>query len=88
MSAAKVAADHEKPDGLVVVPPGEVADFLAPLDVETVYGVGPVTARQLRGMGIETAGDLAATAPATSTRSSASAAGRYGGSPAARIHGR
>ena len=61
MSAAKVAADHEKPDGLVPIPPGEVAGFLAPLDVETVYGVGPVTARELRGMGIETAGDLAAT---------------------------
>jgi DNA polymerase IV (DinB-like DNA polymerase) len=63
MSAAKVASDHDKPDGLVVVRPGEVADFFAPLDVEAVHGVGPVTADQLREGGIETAGDLAAADP-------------------------
>jgi len=60
MSAAKVASDHDKPDGLVVVQPDELVDFLAPLDVEDVHGVGPVTARRLREDGIETAGDLAA----------------------------
>ena len=65
MSAAKVASDHDKPDGLVVVEPGEVREFLAPLDVEAVHGIGPVTARELRGMGVETAGDLAAAAPRT-----------------------
>ncbi|SDJ61733.1 DNA polymerase IV (DinB-like DNA polymerase) [Halovenus aranensis] len=59
MSAAKVASDHDKPDGLVVVRPGEVADFFAPLDIESVHGVGPVTADRLRAEGIETAGDLA-----------------------------
>jgi len=59
LSAAKVASDRDKPDGLVVVEPGEVADFFAPLDVEEVHGVGPVTARTLRELGIETAGDLA-----------------------------
>jgi DNA polymerase IV (DinB-like DNA polymerase) len=59
MSTAKVASDHDKPDGLVAVPPGEVTDFLAPLDVEEIHGVGPVTARELRAMGVETAGDLA-----------------------------
>jgi DNA polymerase IV (DinB-like DNA polymerase) len=59
MSAAKVASDHDKPDGLVVVEPGEVESFFAPLDVEAVHGVGPVTAARLREMGIETAGDLA-----------------------------
>ena len=59
MSAAKIASDHDKPDGLVVVEPGEVRDFLAPLDAEAVHNVGPVTARELRSMGIETAGDLA-----------------------------
>jgi len=63
MSAAKVASDHDKPDGLVVVDPGSVREFLAPLDVEELHGVGPVTARELRGMGIETAGDLAAADP-------------------------
>ncbi|MFB6136058.1 MAG: DNA polymerase IV [Halobacteriaceae archaeon] len=60
MSAAKIASDHDKPDGLVVVPPGAVREFLAPLDVEEIHGVGPVTARELRAAGIETAGDLAA----------------------------
>ena len=63
MSAAKIASDVDKPDGLVVVPPGEVADFLAPLAIETVHGVGPVRARALGEMGIETAGDLAAADP-------------------------
>ncbi|WP_158056845.1 DNA polymerase Y family protein [Halorussus halophilus] len=59
MSAAKIASDHDKPDGLVVVEPGQVREFLAPLDVAEIHGVGPVTARELREMGIETAGDLA-----------------------------
>ncbi|TKX75396.1 DNA polymerase IV [Halorubrum sp. GN11_10-6_MGM] len=60
MSAAKVASDADKPDGLVVVPPGSVAEFLAPLPTADVHGVGPVTERTLAEMGIETAGDLAA----------------------------
>jgi DNA polymerase IV (DinB-like DNA polymerase) len=64
MSAAKIASDHDKPDGLVVIEPGEVASFLAPLPVESVHGVGPVTADRLGEMGIETAGDLAAAGPA------------------------
>jgi DNA polymerase IV (DinB-like DNA polymerase) len=65
MATAKIASDHDKPDGLVVVPPGEVRAFLAPLSVERLHGVGPVTARALRGMGVETAGDLADADPAT-----------------------
>ncbi|MFC6988469.1 DNA polymerase IV [Haloplanus sp. GCM10025708] len=64
MSAAKVASDYDKPDGLVVVRPGEVREFLAPLPVEDVHGVGPVTASELRSLDVETAGDLAATDPA------------------------
>jgi DNA polymerase IV (DinB-like DNA polymerase) len=59
MSAAKVASDHDKPDGLVVVEPGEVESFFSPLAVDEVHGVGPVTAARLREMGVETAGDLA-----------------------------
>jgi DNA polymerase IV (DinB-like DNA polymerase) len=59
MSAAKIASDHDKPDGLVVVEPGQVREFLAPLDVGEIHGVGPVTARELREMGIDTAADLA-----------------------------
>ncbi|WP_254534518.1 DNA polymerase IV [Halomarina litorea] len=60
MATAKIASDHDKPDGLVVVRPGEERAFLAPLDVAALHGVGPVTAGELHGMGIETAGDLAA----------------------------
>ncbi|QCC49813.1 DNA polymerase IV [Halapricum salinum] len=63
MSAAKIASDADKPDGLVVIEPGEVQDFLAPMDVEAVHNVGPVTARELREMDIETAGDLASDDP-------------------------
>ncbi|MFC7203814.1 DNA polymerase IV [Haloferax namakaokahaiae] len=59
MSTAKVASDFDKPDGLTVVRPGEVRDFLAPISVHDVHGVGPVTARELGELGIETAGDLA-----------------------------
>jgi DNA polymerase IV (DinB-like DNA polymerase) len=60
MATAKIASDHDKPDGLTVVPPGSVAEFLEPLPVEEIHGVGPVRAGELRDMGIETAGDLAA----------------------------
>ena len=63
MSAAKVASDREKPDGLVIVEPGDVRTFLAPIPVEDVHGVGPVTARELRELEIETAGDLAEAEP-------------------------
>jgi len=63
MSAAKIASDADKPDGLVIVEPGEVREFLAPLDVEAVHNVGPVTARELREMSVETAGNLAAADP-------------------------
>lgn len=62
-SAAKVASDHDKPDGLVIVEPGTVREFFEPLDIEEVHGIGPVTASTLREMGIETAGDLAVADP-------------------------
>ena len=65
MSTAKIASDHDKPDGLVVVPPDEVAEFLAPLDVGDIHGIGPVTADELHAMDIDTAADLAAADPAT-----------------------
>jgi DNA polymerase IV (DinB-like DNA polymerase) len=63
MSAAKVASDRDKPDGLVVVEPGTVREFFADLPVEDVHGVGPVTARELDSLDIQTAGDLAAADP-------------------------
>ncbi|ELZ20357.1 DNA polymerase IV [Natrinema limicola] len=63
MSAAKIASDFDKPDGLTVVKPGELRDFLEPLEVDLLHGVGPVTARELRELGLETAGDVAAADP-------------------------
>ena len=63
MSTAKIASDFDKPDGLTVVPPREVTAFLEPLAVDELHGVGPVTARELRAMDIETAGELAAADP-------------------------
>jgi DNA polymerase-4 len=56
---AKVASDHDKPAGLTVVRPGEEAAFLAPLPVQVLWGIGPVTAEKLDRMGVATAGDLA-----------------------------
>ncbi|MFB6299367.1 MAG: DNA polymerase IV [Halobacteriales archaeon] len=63
MSTAKIAADADKPDGLVVVEPDDVQSFLAPLDIEVLHGIGPVTARELREADIETIDDLAETDP-------------------------
>jgi len=56
--AAKVASDLRKPDGLVVVPDDGVAEFLAPLPIERMWGVGPKTAPKMRALGYATIGDL------------------------------
>ena len=56
---AKIASGLEKPRGFVVVPHGREAEFLAPLPVEKLWGVGEVTARSLHEMGIFTIGQLA-----------------------------
>ncbi|WP_214040995.1 DNA polymerase IV [Methanoculleus sp.] len=58
-AVAKIASAYKKPDGLTVVPPDEVAGFLAPLPVEKVPGVGKKTRDDLRQMAIQTIGDLA-----------------------------
>jgi len=68
MSTAKIASDHDKPDGCVVVRPDEVRGFLAPIPVEELHGVGPVTARELDELGIGTAGDVADADPAALKR--------------------
>jgi DNA polymerase-4 len=60
---AKVASDLQKPDGLVVVAPGNEAEFLAPLPVSRLWGVGRVAASDLESMGIRTIGQLAAVPP-------------------------
>ncbi len=55
---AKIGSDLRKPDGLVVVPPGDEAAFLAPLPISRLWGVGPATAAALRDFGVVTIGDL------------------------------
>ncbi len=57
---AKIASDLRKPDGLVVVRPGDEAAFLAPLPISRLWGVGPATAGALREFDVVTIGDLAA----------------------------
>ncbi|NUQ74463.1 MAG: DNA polymerase IV [Polyangiaceae bacterium] len=56
---AKIASDLRKPDGLVIVPPLEIAEFLAPLPLERMWGVGPKASERLRKAGLSTIGDLA-----------------------------
>lgn len=55
---AKLASDAAKPGGLRIVRPEEVLDFLAPLPVEDLWGVGPKTAARLREKGIHTVAEL------------------------------
>src|SRR6201981_2046567 len=56
---AKVASEQAKPRGLVWVAPGSEARFLAPLAVRKIPGIGEVTERALRALGLETVGQLA-----------------------------
>ena len=55
---AKIASDFDKPDGLTVVRPEQVEDFLAPLPVRRLHGVGPATERTLVEMGASTVAEL------------------------------
>jgi DNA polymerase IV len=56
---AKLASDHGKPNGLVVVAPDRVAEFLSPLPVGRIWGVGKKAEKRLHTLGIETIGQLA-----------------------------
>ena len=58
-TVTKIASDMRKPDGLVVVPPGEEPGFLAPLPVGKLWGIGPKTVERLRREGVDTIGQLA-----------------------------
>lgn len=60
---AKVASQVAKPDGVVVVEPGREQEFLVPLPVGLLWGVGPATEDRLAGRGIHTVGELAAASP-------------------------
>lgn len=65
---AKVASEMAKPDGLVVVVPGDELDAIAPLPARAVPGVGPVTAEKLDRLGIRTVADLQRAEPAELAR--------------------
>jgi len=56
---AKLASDHGKPNGLIVVAPDRVSEFLAPLPVGRIWGVGKKAEKRLHTLGIETIGQLA-----------------------------
>jgi DNA polymerase-4 len=55
---AKIASDFRKPDGLTVVHPERVREFVSPLPIEKLRGVGAVTAERLRRLGYATGGEL------------------------------
>jgi DNA polymerase-4 len=80
---AKIASDLQKPDGLVVVPLGDEASFLAPLPISRLWGVGGKTAQALEDYGVRTIGDLAALSPDVLVRRF----GKHGGSLASRARG-
>ena len=67
-AVSKIASDLDKPDGLVVVPPGDQAEFLAPLPVGKLWGIGPKTAERLMAEGVDTIGALAVQSPDWFTR--------------------
>ncbi|MBJ7347146.1 MAG: DNA polymerase IV [Thermoleophilaceae bacterium] len=56
---AKVASAFAKPDGLLLVPPEAEIEFLHPLEIERLWGVGRVTSQKLRAAGVNTVGDIA-----------------------------
>ncbi len=55
---AKIASDHKKPDGLFVIPPEKVDEFLLELPVSRLWGVGPVTEKKLKDRGLERVGQI------------------------------
>jgi len=57
-AVAKIASDFEKPDGLTVVMPDHVVEFLAPVSVRKILGVGPKTSERFKDLGLETIGDV------------------------------
>jgi DNA polymerase IV len=74
---AKLASKQCKPDGLLVVPAGEVVDFLHPLPVSALWGVGERTEQSLVRLGIRTVGDLARVPVSTLQRELGQAAGGH-----------
>jgi DNA polymerase IV len=73
---AKVASGVAKPNGLLAVPPDQELDFLHPLPVERLWGVGTVTARRLHAAGLLTVGQVALLPEASLVTMLGRAAGR------------
>lgn len=63
MFVAKIASDYKKPDGLTVVPPEKVLDFIRPLPVRRIPGIGRVTDAHMAKLGIRTIAELAERTP-------------------------
>jgi len=74
---AKLASGMAKPDGIFVVPAADVLDYLHPLPVSALWGVGKRTEEQLRRLGLATVADIARTPLATLRRSLGVAAGEH-----------
>jgi len=74
---AKLASTRAKPDGMLVVPVDRVIDFLHPLPVGALWGVGEKTEEQLLRLGLRTVGDIAHTSASTLERALGTAAGRH-----------
>lgn len=74
---AKLASTRAKPDGLLLVPADRVIDFLHPLPVGALWGVGERTEEQLTRLGLRTVGDLAHTPVDTLVRAVGQAQGRH-----------
>jgi DNA polymerase-4 len=74
---AKLASRAAKPDGLFVLAPGQELEFLHPLPVERLWGVGPATARKLHARGLRTVGQAAALGEPELVAMLGKAAGRY-----------
>jgi DNA polymerase-4 len=74
---AKLASTHCKPDGLLLVPVDKVIDFLHPLPVGALWGVGEKTEEHLTRLGLQTVGDIAATPIPTLERALGPAQGRH-----------
>jgi DNA polymerase IV len=74
---AKLASTRAKPDGLLVVPADRVIDFLHPLPVGALWGVGEKTEAQLTRLGLRTVGDIANTPVTTLQRALGPAAGTH-----------
>ncbi len=74
---AKLASTNAKPDGMLVVRPAEVMDFLHPLPVGALWGVGPKTEEVLLRLGLRTVGDLAHVPAKTLQRAVGAASGSH-----------